>query len=154
MRVEKYLQALRVKLQLENDKELCKTMGWSAGTISNWKKGSNFMTNKQAGIVSEIIEVPVIELIAAIEADREEVTGQQSFWTAFFQRTVASVALVAGCVNLFLTPTPSQAAPMLEKHVDSSLYYVKLLIWQVRLSTMLARLKRMFSGATLQPATS
>ena len=116
MRIEKYLEKLQKALDVTTDKQVAEIMGWQASKMSDWKKGNYFMTNKIAGDVSKKIDVPVIEIIAAIEADREEVTGQQSFWTDFFQKTAATAASVAvlGAVTLFLTPTPSQAAPILK----------------------------------------
>jgi hypothetical protein len=116
MRIGKYLDALQRASGCKSDIEMAKKYGWSHSVPSHWRTAKRFMDNQTAALVSEKIGVPVIEIIAAIEADREEVTGQQSFWTAFFQRTatVASVVLVAGAVNLFLTPTPSQAAPLLK----------------------------------------
>lgn len=120
MRISKYLDRLQKALDVKTDKEVAKIMGWSHSVPSNWRKGHSFMTNQAAASVSEKLGVPVIEVIAAVEADREEVSGQKSFWTDFFQRTatVASVVLVAGCVNLFLTPTPSQATPLLKNEVE------------------------------------
>ncbi|CAJ0781928.1 hypothetical protein R77555_00875 [Ralstonia mannitolilytica] len=115
MRIEKYLDDLRDKLGVKTDKEVIAKLGWSTGTISNWRKGRMFMTNQTAGQVAELLGVPVIQIIAAVEADREEVTGQKSFWTAFFQRTVSQAAPAAlllalgASVTNFVTPTTLQA---------------------------------------------
>ncbi|MDP5009042.1 MAG: hypothetical protein NWQ13_08700 [Glaciimonas sp.] len=113
MRIGKYLDKLQKALDVKTDKDVAKIMGWSGGTMSNWKKGSNFMTNQVAAQVSEKIGVPVIEIIAAIEADREEVTGQRSFWTDFFQRTaaVSGMAVLALVTNL-VTPPAANALPV------------------------------------------
>lgn len=39
MRIEKYLDDLRDKLGVKTDKEVIAKLGWSTGTISNWRKG-------------------------------------------------------------------------------------------------------------------
>ncbi|SPD67814.1 conserved protein of unknown function (plasmid) [Cupriavidus taiwanensis] len=120
MRVEKYLDSLQHALGVKTDKEVAQKMGWSHSVPSNWRRGRGFMTNQTAGQISEIIAVPVIEIIAAVEADREEITGQKSFWTDFFQRTArnaapATLALLVATVTNFVTPSPAQAAPALDR---------------------------------------
>lgn len=116
MRISHYLDQLKAVTESENDKEMAKKMGWSHSVPSHWRTGKRFMDNATAGHISELIDVPVIEIIAAVEADREEVTGQKSFWTSFFQTrmakaaTPATLAIVAAGVTSFLTPSPVQAA--------------------------------------------
>ncbi|GAA7769447.1 hypothetical protein HpMS107_51540 [Helicobacter pylori] len=116
MRVSTYLDRLQKAVNVPNDKELAKRMGWSHSVPSHWRTGKRFMDNATAGSISELIGVPVIEIIAAVEADREEMTGQKSFWTAFFQRTAgspampAAVALVAVGVTKFVTSPALQAS--------------------------------------------
>jgi len=86
MRVSKYLDALRPRLGVINDREVAKVMGWSHSVPSHWRTGRMFMTNAIAGQVAELLDIPVIEIIAAVEADREEVSGKSLFWTCFFQK--------------------------------------------------------------------
>ncbi|AEK61974.1 hypothetical protein [Collimonas fungivorans] len=121
MRISKYLDQLQKALDVKTDKDVAKLMGWTHSVPSNWRKGHSFMTNQAAASVSEKLGIPVIEVIAAVEADREEVSGQKSFWTDFFQRTAATAASVAvlGVVTLFLTPTPSQATPLLKANTPT-----------------------------------
>lgn len=115
MRVAKYLDALQTALGVTNDKEMAKRMGWSHSVPSHWRTGKRFMDNQTAGVISALIDTPVIHIIAAVEADREEVTGQRSFWTDFFLRTTtASAVLAIAVVTNFVTPAPAQAAPLQE----------------------------------------
>ncbi|RAM66144.1 hypothetical protein [Herbaspirillum rubrisubalbicans] len=114
MRVAKYLDELQKALNVKTDKDAAKIMGWSHGLPSNWRKGVSFMTNQTAGAISEKIGVPVIEIIAAVEADREEVSGQKSFWTAFFHKTVSATAtgtvILSAAFALLATSNDNQVA--------------------------------------------
>lgn len=120
MRIGKYLDALQRIENCKSDIELARKLGWSHSVPSHWRTGKRFIDNQTAGMMSEKIGVPVIEIIAAIEADREEISGQKSFWTDFFQRTatVASVAVLTGVVTLFVTPRPAEAAPLLKPNIS------------------------------------
>jgi hypothetical protein len=120
VRVAKYLDELQRTLGVKTDKEVAEQMGWTHSVPSNWRKGRSFMTNQTAGQLSAILGVPVMHIIAAVEADREEVTGQRSFWTDFFTRTTAASAVVViAVVTNFVTPSPAQAAPRLENGAGS-----------------------------------
>ena len=120
MRIAKYLDALQETLDATNDKVMAAKMGWSHSVPSHWRTGKRFMDNQTAGTISALIGVPVIHIIAAVEADREEVTGQRSFWTDFFLRTTGVSAVVAlAVVTNFVTPSPAQAAPALQNGVGS-----------------------------------
>jgi hypothetical protein len=115
MRIAKYLDALQETLGVTKDKDMAAKMGWSHSVPSHWRTGKRFMDNQTAGAISALISVPVIQIIAAVEADREEVTGQRSFWTDFFLRTTAASALVAlAVVTNFVTPSTAHAAEIHE----------------------------------------
>lgn len=108
MRIGKYLDALQCVSNCKSDIELAKKYGWSHSVPSHWRTGKRFMDNQTAALVSERINVPVIEIIAAIEADREEVSGQNSFWTDFFQKTTATAASIVLAIvaagSMFVSP--------------------------------------------------
>jgi hypothetical protein len=126
MRVAKYLDELQRALSVKTDKDVAAKMGWTHSVPSNWRKGRSYMTNQTAGQISAVLNVPVMHIIAAVEADREEMTGQRSFWTDFFLRTTGVSAVVAlAVVTNFVTPSPAQAH-QLDASPGSSLSYVKL----------------------------
>lgn len=115
MKSTKYLDKMLEKHQLKNDAQMCKMMGWSSARISQYRTGKNIMDNETCGAIALALEIDPMQIIMAADLDRAEKTGQKSFWEVFTQRTTqaASVALV-GAVTLFLTPTPSEAAPILK----------------------------------------
>jgi hypothetical protein len=120
MRVGKYLDELQQALGVKTDKDVALKMGWTHSVPSNWRKGRSYMTNQTAGQISAVLNVPVMHIIAAVEADREEMTGQRSFWTDFFlQTTTASAIFVIAVVANFVTPSPAQAAQTLENGANA-----------------------------------
>lgn len=149
MRIAKYLDALQLALGVTTDKDVAAKMGWSHSMPSHWRKGRRFMDNQTAGAVSALIGVPVIHIIAAAEADREEVTGQRSFWTDFFTRTAAtSVVLLLAVVTNFVTPSPAHADQP-DAAQQASLSYVKL---HKRIHATLGAAKAATFTARLRPA--
>ena len=106
--------------------------------------------------VAMALEISPLEVMMAAGIDRAEKTGQKSLWQVFSQRTAqaASVALV-GYVTLFVTPTPSEAAPALKTSAESNLRYVKSRREAAILRTASTWLKRLFfasctaTGSTL-----
>lgn len=85
------------------------------------------MNNEACLAIALELGIDPMPVIMAADMDRAEKTGQQSLWSVFSQRaaTLASAALVLATVNLFLTPTPAEAAPALKTNDEYTLYYVK-----------------------------
>jgi hypothetical protein len=157
MRIGKYLDELQKAVGVANDKELAAVMHWSHSVPSHYRTGKRFMDNKSAGIVSAKIKRPVIEIIAAIEADREEMTGQRSFWTDFFQKTAATVASALFiAVTLFLTQPNAEAAPLLAHSpvATTDTLYIMLNRMRVKIASFLRNALQALFGQCPAPGAA
>jgi hypothetical protein len=115
MKSVKYLNDLAKMHNLENDNQVANFMGWRNGTVYNYKNGRRIMDNEACLAVALKLGIDPLPIIMAADIDRAERAGQHSLWEVFLQRmpTAASI-LFAAVVTLFLTPTPSEAAPVLK----------------------------------------
>lgn len=108
MKSVKYLVELQ-KMTGMNDSELAKSLNLSHGAISHYKTGKRVMDDETCGKVAYQLNIDPMLIVAAACIDRAEKTGQKSIWEVFISR-MATAASVILAVNLFLTPTPSEAA--------------------------------------------
>lgn len=115
MKSTKYLDQIMKEFNVKNDAELCVFMKWSHGAVNHYRKGRSVMNNEACLAVAMKLEIDPLKVIMAADMDRAEKTGQKSLWEVFSQRTATAAALaIVGSVTLFLTPTPSEAAPILK----------------------------------------
>jgi hypothetical protein len=116
MKSVKYLDALIEKKGLKNDKALCEHMGWSHSVASHYRTGKRIMDNETCLRIAAELELEnPLPIIMAADMDRAEKAGQKSLWEVFSPRMAGfSAALLLGVVTNFVTPSPAQAAPMLE----------------------------------------
>jgi hypothetical protein len=113
MKSVKFLDQAIEKHGLKNDLALAKKLGWSSGKISQYRSAKRFMDNEACVALALCLECDPLPIIMAADMDRAERAGQHSLWEVFTQRmAIAGSALLV--VNLFLTPTPSEAAPVLK----------------------------------------
>jgi len=149
MKSLKYLEMVRTKFNLKTDVALAAKIGITKSAVGNYSKGIRVMDEETCLAVAMALEINPLEVMMAAGIDRSEKTGQKSLWQVFSQRTAqaASVALV-GIVTLFVTPTHSEAAPVLKNEP------VVFILCQIekKLTAILTRIKRLFSGPALQPA--
>ena len=114
MKSVKYLEMVRTKYDLKTDSALAEKLGVGRSAMSHYMAGKRVMEEETCLAVALALEINPLEVMMAAGIDRAEKTGQKSLWQVFSQRTAqaASVAIV-GAVTLFLTPTQSEAAPIL-----------------------------------------
>ena len=116
MKSAKFLDQLKETKNLKNDVALCKLLGWSSGRMSQYRSGKNIMDNEACLAVAMQLGIDPVRIIMAADIDRAERAGQHSLWEVFTSRTsIAASVLAVVCVNLFLTPTPAKAAPVLDE---------------------------------------
>lgn len=147
MKSVKYLEQVRQKYALKNNAALSKKLEVSESAISLYMKGQRVMDEETCLRVALALEIDPLQVLMAAGIDRAEKAGQKSLWEVFSMRTATAAALVlATSVNLFLTPTPAEAAPVLKQRAGT--IYI-----------MLNRLRRALSKITawlapaLRPAT-
>ncbi|CAN5906944.1 hypothetical protein BH11PSE12_BH11PSE12_17220 [soil metagenome] len=115
MRTSKYLDEVMRAKSLKRDKELAEWLGVSAPAIAQYRSGARTMDNEKCVKIALELNIDPLKIIMASDLDKAERSGQKSLWEVFTMRTVttANTALLLLLVNLFLTPTPAEAAPAL-----------------------------------------
>jgi len=108
------------------DYRLAKTLGVSAGRMSNWRRGK-FPDNEAAFKLADLLGIPATEVIAYIEADRAKTDQQRSFWSAHLSRALPSIAIAsAGLLALGGSLIGGKAeATAAKTNFASNVYYVK-----------------------------
>lgn len=130
MKSVKFLEAVKEKYGLKNDRQLALHMGVGPNTIHQYMSGKRVMDDEACLAVALQLDINPLQVIGAACIDRAEKTGQKSLWEVFMSRTAATAAavLVASGVNLFLTPGNAEAhtyGPYSEGQGQNNLYYVK-----------------------------
>lgn len=134
MKSVKYLELVKQRYGLKNDRQLATHMGKTSGTISQYMNGQRVMDEETCLAVSMMLEYDeheTMKVMMAAGMDRAEKAGQKSLWSVFSERmaATAATALLAVGVNLFLTHGDAQAAEMRTvAHADAeNINYAKLL---------------------------
>lgn len=126
MKSVKFLDMVRAKFDLKTDVALAAKLGITKSAVGNYSKGIRVMDEETCLAVAMALEIEPTQVLMAAGIDRAEKTGQKSLWEVFSRRTsLAAAILLCVVVNLFLTPTPAEAAPALTEHSQPSWYYVK-----------------------------
>lgn len=114
MRSVEYLEAVKRKFDLKNDRQLALHMGMAPNTISQYVLGKRVMDDEACLAVALQLEIDPMQVLGAAFLDRAEKTGQKSLWEVFMTRTAmtAGAVLMASGVNLFLTTGDANAASM------------------------------------------
>lgn len=148
MKSVKYLDDLAKMYDLANDNQIAKFMGWGSGSVPNYRAGRRVMDNEACLAVALKLGIDPLQIIMAADIDRAQKAGQKSLWEVFSMRTATAATLaIVTSVNLFLTPAPAKAAPVLQSGNGESLYYVKL-------AARLVRRLRQKMAAWLAPAAA
>lgn len=118
MKSVKYLEQVKAKHDLKNDRQLAIHLQKAPNTISQYMSGARIMDDETCLAVAMELGIDPIKVIGAACIDRAEKTGQKSLFEVFMTRmaATASALLLAFAVNMFLTPTHAEAAPVLTSH--------------------------------------
>ncbi|MFJ1258842.1 helix-turn-helix domain-containing protein [Cupriavidus sp. CuC1] len=121
MRSAKYLDAVIERHGLKNDKALAEYLGLVHSAVSHYRTGRRVMDNETCLRIAQALEMenPLLVIMAA-DMDRAERAGQHSLWEVFSRRMTnaaapATLAALVAVVTNFMTPTPAQAAPTLDR---------------------------------------
>ena len=108
MKSVKYLDMVKQKHGIKDDKDLAKALGMAQSAVSHYRTGKRVMDDEQCLKVAQMLgmENP-LPIIAAAGMDRAEKTGQTSLWQHFTKATMTTTIL-AGVVAL--SPSPAEAS--------------------------------------------
>lgn len=114
MKSVKFLQQAKEQNKLATDAALAEALGVTKSAVSQYMSGKRIIENETCVALALMLGIDPIRIIMAADMDRAERAGQHSLWEVFTSRTsIAASVLALVSVNLFLTPTPSEAAPVL-----------------------------------------
>lgn len=109
---------------------LGKLLDMSQPTISNIKAGKRPMPIDAVVKLADYINADLRTLIAANELVTEKKEEKRRFWSTFVERAraaaIALIVTIAG-VTTFVTPTPAEAAPILERAPQ---HFVLCKVWR------------------------
>jgi len=122
MNTPELLDKAKTKLGIDTDYKLAKTLGIKDARIYDYRHGNRTPDNYAIARFAEILEIDPWSLVKEIEAQTEKNEKRREFWKR------AAVFLLGGflSVNLFVTPSPAEAAETQAQILDNNVYYVKL----------------------------
>jgi transcriptional regulator with XRE-family HTH domain len=106
-----YLKEAKSKLNA-TDYRMAKLLGITQSATSNYALGKRVMDDTTAAKLAGLLGIEAMEIIAAANAEREK-GEKKEFWENFYKRLGGIAAGIFVAVTLIVSPTPSQAAPML-----------------------------------------
>jgi hypothetical protein len=76
-----YLDQAKKAKNLASDNQLALALGWGRQKISNYRSGKQHMNNEAARVFAGFIKVPVIKIIADMEAQRTHDEISRRAWS-------------------------------------------------------------------------
>ena len=87
MKLTKYLDEVKDRLDLKNDAELGKLLGVGQNAISQYRSAARKMDNEKCLKVAEALGMDnPLPVIMAVDMDHAEKAGQHSLWEVFSAR--------------------------------------------------------------------
>lgn len=137
MKTTEYLDAARRKIGAESNADVARALGLSRAALTKYYNGERIIDDYTAARLAEVLGVDPLKVIAQANAEREKDSMRAAYWL----RMAAAFFLVAG-VNLLLSPSTAEAAPVLKTECKV-LYYVK--------SKVLRAIEKMLSAFWILP---
>lgn len=72
MNTKEYLDAVKQKTGIDSDYKLAKLLNLTKQAISKYQLGNRVMDDYTAAKIAEVLEIPVIKVIADANAEREK----------------------------------------------------------------------------------
>lgn len=116
--IKKLLDAVKKAKGIESDYALAKALDLPKQRISDYYKGKTSPDKYACMKIAESLSKPLADIIYAVELDAEKDESRKEAWRRYYKSIggiAASVALTFFfAVNLIVTPTPAEAAPILK----------------------------------------
>ena len=122
-----FLDALKAKTGAASDYALAPKLGCTRAAISNYRNGRSYFDDETCLRAASILEIEPFIVLAAVHAERAKTEPEKAAWKSMFERLGGMAAAVVLGISM-QSPTPSQAAPVLDSSASNfpnSVYYVK-----------------------------
>lgn len=103
----KYLDRVRDLTKTRSDYALAKLLGVTEQAVNNYTKGRSVLDNWTALRIAELLRIPLEEVIAAAELDREKNEKKRDAWKRRL-KNLGSAAGLACCASGGLHPTTGE----------------------------------------------
>ena len=80
MKPNQYLDLAIKKAGVKNDNQLMQAIGWGKSKVNNYRHNRQLMDNEAARQIAELINVPVMQVIADMEAERAKEKETRNAW--------------------------------------------------------------------------
>jgi len=94
MKTTEYLDLAKKKHGFNSDNKLAIKLGWSRTKISNYRNLPQQMDNEAARQMAKLVEIPVLTIIADMEALRQKDPSKKRAWS-----TIAKMTKEAGLAS-------------------------------------------------------
>lgn len=125
MEIQELLNKCRMALGAETDYQLAKKSGISEARLSDYRTGKRYPNAKDCFIIADILELDARCLIAHFEELGAKSQETKEFWKKKLAELGGVAASIIFGVNLIMTPSPAEAAPILGSAGVNTVYYVK-----------------------------
>lgn len=117
MNTQELLKEVRSRLGVDTNYKVSKKLDIPEARLSEYENGKAVPNNYAIAKFAKVLEIDPWTLVREIEAQTEKNPVRREFWQK------AAVYLLGGIlsVNLLVTPTPAEAAPLMQV-VDSTVY--------------------------------
>lgn len=109
-----YLDEAKAKLGIESDYGMAAWLGVTRAAVSAYRNSARTVDDYAAAKIAEVLEIDPMIVIAAANAEREKDDGKRGYWEKYYKRLGGIAASIIFAVTFIVTPTPSQAAPVLK----------------------------------------
>jgi transcriptional regulator with XRE-family HTH domain len=107
MKASEYIDEVKRSNGLDTDYKVAKLLGCRQQKISNWREGQT-MDNETARQIAEILRIPVWQVIADMEAERQKDPAKKKAWKMLSKLSQQGGRATANL--LFLLPFPALTA--------------------------------------------
>ena len=104
-----FLNAVKSRHNIKSDYKLAQVLGLTHSAISNYRSGRSSFDSTTSAKIAELLSLPPLEVIAAIEMERAKSDELRKFWSRY-----AAAAAIVGAVCL-VNPSSSEAGESLHK---------------------------------------
>lgn len=131
MKASEYIDEVKRSNGLDTDYKVAKLLGCRQQKISNWREGQT-MDNETARQVAEILNIPVWQIIADMEAERQKDPAKRKAW-----KMLSKLSKESGRATANLLIPLSFLAYGFQHYILCKIGYGKYrLLWNVSLYTV------------------